>query len=411
MSSLNIALLTVGGVVLLVGIFSAPLKRSPLSVPLVALLSGVLIGPSVLGILDPANWADQTIILEQAARFTIAISMMEIALRLPKGYPFSRWRSLLLMLGPVMVLMFLVSGLLAYAVLGISFWAAMLIGAIVTPTDPVVASSIVQGGVAESNLPSRLRHLLSGESGANDGLAYPFVFLAILMLERPAGEAVAQWLTRVILWEVLGAVVLGALIGYAFGKLLSWARKRGEIREPSFLAYTIAVALAALGSTRLVGTDGILAVFAAGIALNMVISSGAQQEEDRIDDAVNRFFVLPVFVLLGLALPWAEWVELGWRGPILVLLVLLFRRLPWVLGLANRVPAMSGRQDGLFAGWFGPIGVAAVYYSTLAEHTAGLREAWIVGSLVVAASILVHGVSAAPLTRLYSRKAQSGSGN
>ena len=344
LSTLNIVLLTVGGVVLLIGIFSTPLKRSLLSVPLVALLAGVVIGPSVLGILDPVNWADQTIILEQAARFTIAISMMEIALRLPKGYPFSHWRSLLVMLGPVMVLMFVVSGLLAYAILGLSFWAAMLVGAIITPTDPVVASSIVQGEVAQNNLPARLRHLLSGESGANDGLAYPFVFLAILMLERPTGEAAVQWLTRVILWEVLGAVILGALIGYASGKLLEWARKRGEIREPSFLAYTIAVALAALGSTRLVGTDGILAVFAAGIALNMAVSAGEQQEEDQIDDAVNRFFVLPVFVLLGLALPWAEWVDLGWRGPVLVLLVLLFRRLPEVFWLAGRVPAMRGRR-------------------------------------------------------------------
>ena len=411
LSTLNIVLLTVGGVVLLIGIFSTPLKRSLLSVPLVALLAGVVIGPSVLGILDPANWADQTIILEQAARFTIAISMMEIALRLPKGYPFSHWRSLLVMLGPVMVLTFVVSGLLAYAILGLSFWAAMLVGAIITPTDPVVASSIVQGEVAQNNLPARLRHLLSGESGANDGLAYPFVFLAILMLERPAGEAAVQWLTRVILWEVLGTVILGALIGYASGKLLEWARKRGEIREPSFLAYTIAVALAALGSTRLVGTDGILAVFAAGIALNMAVSAGEQQEEDQIDDAVNRFFVLPVFVLLGLALPWAEWVDLGWRGPVLVLLVLLFRRLPEVFWLAGRVPAMRGRRDGLFAGWFGPIGVAAIYYSTLAEHTVGLREVWVVGSLVVSASILVHGVSAAPLTRFYGRKAQSGSGD
>ena len=141
----------------------------------------------------------------------------------------------------------------------------------------------------------------------------------------------------------------------------------------------------------------------------MAISTEAQQEEDRIDDAVNRFFVLPVFVLLGLSLPWGEWVDLGWRGPILVLLVLLFRRLPWILGLAGRVPAMGGRRDGLFAGWFGPIGVAAIYYATLAEHTAGLREAWVVGSLMVAASILVHGISAAPLTRLYGHEARAGS--
>lgn len=405
MSTLNIALLTIGGVVVVVGLFSEPLKRSFVSVPLVSLVAGILIGPSVLGILDPADWGDETIILEQAARLTVAISLMEIALRLPKGYPFSRWRSLLVMLGPVMVLMFLASGLLAYAVLGMSFWAAMLVGAVVTPTDPVVASSIVQGQVAENNLPSRVRYLISGESGSNDGLAYPFVFLAILMMEHPPGQAILEWVTRIILWEVLGAVALGALIGYVAGKLLEWARSRGQIRDPSFLAYSIAVALATLGSTRLVSTDGILAVFAAGIALNMAISTEVQEEEERIDEAVNRFFVLPIFVLLGLALPWAEWAELGWKGLLLAVLILLLRRLPWVLALVGLVPEMRGWQDGLFVGWFGPIGVAALYYATLVEHTVGLHEVWVVGSLVIATSILVHGMGAAPLTKVYGRRA------
>lgn len=407
MSALNLTLLTIGAVVLVIGLFSAPIKRSFLSVPLLALLAGVLLGPAVFGVLDPQQWGDQTLILEQAARLTVAVSLMEIALRLPKGYPFSRWRSLLVLLGPVMVLMFVVSGLLAYAVLGVSFWAAMLIGAIVTPTDPVVASSIVQGEVAENNLPARIRYLLSGESGANDGLAYPFVFLAILMIQEPPGQAVFQWLTRIILWEVLGAVVIGALIGYVAGKALDWARRHGEIRNPSLLAYSIALALTALGSTRLVGTDGLLAVFAAGIAFNMVVSTDTEEREEQIDEAVNRFFVLPIFVLLGLSLPWGGWAALGWKGPVLAGLVLLLRRLPWVFLLAGRVPEMRGTQDGLFTGWFGPIGVAALYYATLAEHTIGLEEAWVVGSLVICVSVLVHGLSAAPLTKLYGRRAGS----
>jgi NhaP-type Na+/H+ or K+/H+ antiporter len=407
LSTLNIALLTIGVVVLTIGLFSAPLKRSFLSVPLVALLAGVLLSPAVFGVLDPAEWGNQAIILEQAARLTVAISLMEVALRLPKGYPFGNWRSLSLMLGPVMVLMFVASGLLVYAVLGVSFWAAMLIGAIVTPTDPVVASSIVQGEVANDNLPARLRHLLSGESGANDGLAYPFVFLAILMIQEPPGQAIFQWVTRVILWEVLGAAVIGALIGYVAGKALEWARRHGEIRNPSFLVYSIALALTALGSTRLVGTDGLLAVFAAGIAFNMAVSTSVEEEEDKIDESVNRFFVLPIFVLLGLSLPWGEWADLGWKGPVLAALILLLRRPPWVLLFAGRVPRMQGTQDGLFTGWFGPIGVAALYYATLAEHTVGLEEAWVVGSLVISVSILAHGVTAAPLTKLYGRKADS----
>ena len=287
----------------------------------------------------------------------------------------------------------------------------MLIGAVITPTDPVVSSTIVQGDLAEKNLPARVRHLLSGESGANDGLAYPLVFLSILMLQHPPGEALTQWLVRVLLWEVGAAVVLGALMGYGAGKLLDLAQSRGYITQPSYLAYTLALSLAVLGSTRLLHTDGILAVFAAGVALNMAVKTEDATQEERMQEAVNRFFVLPVFVLLGLALPWGEWVELGWKGPVLATLILLLRRLPWVLALTPLLPRAGGARDGLFLGWFGPIGIAALFYATLAEHQAGLHEAWVVGSLVISASVLVHGVSAAPLTRLYGRHASCASGD
>ena len=344
--------------------------------------------------------------MEQAARLTIAISLMGIALRLPSGYPFSRWRSLAVMLGPVMVLMWLVSGMLVYLILGLPFWVAMLIGAVVTPTDPVVSSTIVQGSMAEEKLPSRVTHLLSGESGANDGLAYPLVFLSILMIEHPPADALTQWLTRVVLWEVGAAVLLGAAMGYAAGRLLDWAEEKGNIEQPSYLAYTLALSLAVLGATKLLGTDGILAVFAAGVALNMAVDTEDETQEERMQEAVNRFFVLPVFVLLGLALPWQQWLELGWVGLLLVAAVLLLRRLPSVLAVTPILPQAHGVRDTLFLGWFGPIGVAALFYAALSLREIGVEEAWTVGSLVTCASILVHGVTAAPLTRLYGRTAK-----
>lgn len=406
MSTFNIALLMVGGLVLLVGLFSNPIKRSLLSAPIIALFLGVLLGPAVFGVLDPAEWGGQETILEQAARLTIAISLMGIALRLPSGYPFRRWRSLAVMLGPVMVLMWLVSGVLVYLILGLPFWVAMLVGAVITPTDPVVSSTIVQGSTAEDNLPGRLRHLLSGESGANDGLAYPLVFLSILMIERPPADALTHWLTHTVLWEVGAAVLLGAVMGYAAGRLLRWAEDKGNIEQPSYLAYTLALSLAVLGGTKLLGTDGILAVFAAGIALNIAVSAEDDTQEERMQEAINRFFVLPVFVLLGLSLPWQQWLELGWAGLLLVAAVLLLRRLPAVLAVTSILPQARGVRDTLFLGWFGPIGVAALFYAALSLREIGAEEAWTVGSLVICASILVHGITAAPLTRLYGRTAK-----
>ena len=111
-----------------------------------------------------------------------------------------------------------VSGLLVYVLLGVPFWIAMLVGAILTPTDPVLASTIVQGETAEQNIPDRLKHMLSGESGANDGGAYPLVFLAIFVIEYPFDEALTRWVTQSLLWDVAFAVLVGLAIGAVAGK-------------------------------------------------------------------------------------------------------------------------------------------------------------------------------------------------
>ena len=110
------------------------------------MLAGVLIGPAALGLLDLADLGDQTLILEEAALITLGVALVGVALRLPVGYSSSNWRLLFVLLGIVMPLMWIAGGFLTYLILGVPFWVAVLIGAIVIPTDPVVASSIVAGG-------------------------------------------------------------------------------------------------------------------------------------------------------------------------------------------------------------------------------------------------------------------------
>jgi NhaP-type Na+/H+ or K+/H+ antiporter len=231
-----------------------------------------------------------------------------------------------------MALMWLASGLLVYLILGVPF----LVGAVVTPTDPVVSSTIVTGELAEKNLPERLRHTLSAGSGANDGLAYPFVFLPILLLSRPPEEALSHWLSHTLAWEVEVAVVFGALVGYGAGQLLEWACGKRIIEQTSFLAYTLALSLTVLGAAKLLGSDGILAVFVAGVSFNAAVSESDRAEEERVQEAVNRFFILPIFVLLGLTIPWEGWLELGWAGLLLALAVLALKPL---LGRVRGMPS------------------------------------------------------------------------
>ena len=105
-----------------------------------------------------------------------------------------------------------------------------------------------------------------------------------------------------------------------------------------------------------------------------------------------------------MALPWEGWLGLGWRGLLLVVAVLLLRRLPTVLALRPLLgPLRRQTKDVLFLGWFGPIGAAALYYAAFSLRETGIKEAWVIGSLVICASVLVHGVTATPLTKLYGR--------
>lgn len=143
---------------------------------------------------------------------------MGVALRLPTGYVKQHARSVAVMLGPVMVLMWATSSVLVWAFLDTDLWVALLAGAIVTSTDPVVATSIVTGRLAERTVPARIRHLISAESGANDGMAYPLVMLPILMLELDTGTALGEWASQILLWGVGAAVVLGGVVGYLAGQ-------------------------------------------------------------------------------------------------------------------------------------------------------------------------------------------------
>ncbi|MCE8033918.1 MAG: cation:proton antiporter [Halomonas sp.] len=401
MEQLDVALAVVGGLVLVVGLLSSPLDRSWLSAPLFAFAFGVALGPHGLDALDPMAWGAGKRLLEETARLTLGISLMGIALRLPPSYPFVHWRSLLVLLGIAMPAMFLISSLLTHWMLGLPLLMALLVGGTICATDPVVASSIVTGGVAKENLPEGYRHLLSSESGANDGLAYPLVLLPILLMSLPAGDAWLDWLGRVWLWEVGGGVLIGIVLGWSTGRALQWSEARGFLDQPSFLSITLALTILVLGVGELLGTNSILGVFAAGLAFDQEVGGKDRSEEDNVQEAVNILLTMPIFVLFGLIAPWAEWWALGAEGLVLALLVLALRRLPAILLLRPWLPTLRDWPITLIMGWFGPIGVSALYYATLVSSRTGYDLAWTAGTLIVLASMIVHGVTATPFAYRY----------
>lgn len=386
-----------GGLALLTAATAKWADRLPISIPLLGTLAGVVLGPQVLGLLElPSEHG--TALLSNVARATLAISLMAIALRFPLATVLEHRRRVTWLLLVVLPGMIGVTSALAAVTLGVGAGLALVLGAALAPTDPVLASSVLSGGPAGRTIPLRLRVGLSLESGANDGLALPLVLLtATAVTAATLPEAGLR-----ALWSVVGAVVLGALVGWLAGTGLMYAETHGGTDRSRAATFSLVLALAVLGLGALVRTADLLGVFVAGLALNGRISSDERSTEELVDESVDRILILPLFLLVGAVLPWQAWDDLGWGGIGLAAGVLLLRRLPLLVLL--RGPLRLGMLDSVWLGWFGPIGVAAIFYLTHLE-TLGVTEpvVWHAGSLVVAASIVAHGVTASPGRALYGR--------
>ena len=407
---LSVALALAGAAVLAIAAFHRAVRRAPgVSAPLLATVGGVAVGPGGSDWVRPGEWGTVKEVMGPAAAVTLAVGLTGVALRLPRGCvtPKPHRRTALTLLGPGMLAAWAASSFLAWAVLGLDGWAAGLVGAAVVPTDPVLASAVVSGDFARDHLPAKLRHAISFESGANDGLAVPLVTLAAAGSAGSLATAGGWggWFLSHVLWEAAGAVALGAACGAGTAAALRWGERHDDTDEIGLLAFGLALTLAVLGVAGLLGVSGPLATFAAGLAFAWGLPRDERLEEGQIQDAVNQFCLLPAFLLFGALLPWGEWAGLGWRGVLFAAAVLLCRRPPWVWLLGRFAPGLlpdlSEPRDRLFAGWFGPIGVAALYYA--AEFGEDCPGMWPAVSLTVAASVAAHGATAAPLTRRYAR--------
>ena len=149
--------------------------------------------------------------------------------------------------------------------------------------------------------------------------------------------------------------------------------------------------------------NSILAVFMTGIMLKRVLGRQEDIEEEEVQEMMARLFTIPVFVCFGLILPWEQWFSLGWTAVALIILILLFRRLPFVF-FAKPLLKDFKLKDIAFVGWFGPIGVAALYYCFYTYERLHVEHIWTLTSLVVFGSVIAHGLSAFPLLKKYGEK-------
>ncbi|KAF8960375.1 hypothetical protein BGZ46_001586, partial [Entomortierella lignicola] len=355
------------------------------------------------------------------------------------SYMLKEKRSLFMMIVPLMVLMWLTSAFLIWILIpDMDFVEGMILAACVTPTDPVLSNSVVKGRFAEKHVPPRIRYLLSAESGINDGMGLPFLYLGLYLLrERTVGGAFAKWFYMIWVYQIFMSIVLGGIIGAAARKLVKGAKNRNLIDKESFLVFSIALALAVTGCVSILASDDLLAVFIAGNVFAWDDWFSNEIAEAHIQEIIDMLLNLACFVYIGASIPFSKFHDLMlelsiWRLIVLAIVILLFRRMPFVVLMKRFIPALTTYREAAFAGWFGPIGVGAVYLSKVTAEMTNpdnmgdnpynverlLRVRSVIFPVVmfmVFSSVLIHGVTVPLLhlqykyTRTWSRKREESS--
>ncbi|KAK0613814.1 Na/H antiporter [Immersiella caudata] len=427
-TNFNIVLSVLGGFISLFGLVSYLLKENfYLSEALISLLAGVVVSPNAANLIRPLEYTSDNpahvdLITLYFSRLVLGVQLVLAGVQLPSRYLAHKWKPLSLLLGPIMVAMWLSTSLIVWALVpgiaGGGFLYALAVGACVTPTDPVLSNVIVKGRFADHNVPKELQRIIIAESGANDGLGYPFLFFALYLIKYGAREAMGMWFGETWGYTILLSVVYGSVVGWLAKELLHWAEERKFVDRESFLVFAISLSLFIVGTCGMVGSDDVLACFIAGNVFTWDDWFRLETLDDSLQPTIDMLLNVSIFMWYGVVCPWSSFVHNEvvpiYRLVPLGLLVLVFRRLPWVFAIHKFVPQIEEVRQAIFVGFFGPVGVSAIFYLYIALEfldtmdVAGqdrkeidqLAETIrVVVWFLAACSIVVHGLSI-PLGKL-----------
>ncbi|KAJ4289737.1 hypothetical protein N0V90_011067 [Kalmusia sp. IMI 367209] len=427
----NIVCACLGGFITLFGLVSYLLKEKFY----LSEAPGVIFSPNVTNLLKPEQYAlhDPEVldaITLYFSRLVLGVQVVLAGVQLPSKYLKTEWKSLSLLLGPGMAVMWLVTSLLIYGLVPhITFLQALAVGACVTPTDPVLSNSIVKGKFADKNIPKDLQKIIVAESGANDGLGYPFLFLPLYLIQHVSygavgsdnsvAHAMGEWFGETWGYTILLSVVYGATVGWIAKELLHWAEERQYVDRESFLVFAITLALFLVGTMGMVGSDDILACFIAGNTFTWDDWFRIETEDDSFQPTIDMLLNVSVFIWFGAVCPWREFAHNDvipiYRLIFLGILVLLLRRPPIIFAMHKHIHQIEEKRQAIFVGFFGPIGVSAIFYLYItleflrknvtvdgevrpdAEYL--MKVTYIVVWFLVICSVIIHGLTI-PMSKL-----------
>ena len=399
-------LLLVAGLVVLLGAVALSVQRGrPFSAALVYLVVGVIAGLGLRAV--GINWYDpieDAVIFGRAAEIAVVVSIFGAGVKLDRALTWRAWRTTVLLLVIAMPLTIAGVALLGSWLLGLSLPSAILLGAILAPTDPVLAEDVQVGGPMQREPEDEARFALTSEAGLNDGLAFPFVMLAIFGFERgfdTFDQWWWEWLTADLIYAVVAGLLIGALAGRAIAFLTYGVIDRGWLSNPFDTFVAIGAIFAVYGGTELVGGYGFVAVFAAGVAFRRY--EHAHEVNQRLHEVtlvVEKLAELAVLLLLGSVLPIGGVLELGW--PVLVVAFALIFVIRPVSVLVALLPTRLIARHRLFIAWFGIRGIGSIYYLGFAFAALTPADAGPIFSataVAILASVVLHGLTSGPLTR------------
>lgn len=396
MASFETYLLVLGLLLGAGALLSGLAHRSILSLSIFFLAAGVVLGPGLMGAIDLDPTAD---LVKRVTELTLIVILFVDGLEVERSFVRRGWhvptRSLLIAMPLTAILIAAVGGTL----LGLSWGEALLLGALLSPTDPVLTSSVC----TNPKIPARIRNSLNLESGFNDGLALPAVIIfAQYLLHQQASVSWWQFLAR--------DVGLGLAIGFGgavVAVMLCRALKGKLAIAPHYLTlFAFGISLTLYAAAKFAGGNGFIAVYLAGIVM---AAFGGEQASffPRFSRDLGEVLKLATFVIFGSLLALSWWIDEGWQGLLFVVFVLFAAR---TLAL---LPSLLGTrldwQERAFMAWFGPKGVACIAYSLLilGLGVPGGERVFHLTALVVVASIILHGASDTPLANRFARRREA----
>ncbi|WP_372399009.1 cation:proton antiporter [Azospirillum sp. HJ39] len=404
-----VLLIGLGVLILLVAWLPMMLKELPLSLPIICVGLGYAAFAALpLDNPEPLAFPEAT---ERLTELIVLVALMGAGLKLDRRIGWRRWIVTWRLLAVTMPLSILMIALIGWYWLDFPMAASILLGAALAPTDPVLASDI-QVGPPKSGEEDEIRFSLTSEAGLNDGLAFPFVHVAIgvaLLNGNPPWTMLLHWAAVDVAWKLAAGVGMGWLVGKLLAFVTFRVPNRANLSRTGDGFVSLGITLIAYGVTELAGGYGFVAVFVAALSLRDAERNNAYHE--RLHDFVEqteRLLMMLMLVLFGGTLAHGLLHPASWStvGAALAILFVV-RPLAGMAGLAGlAMPA----GEKLAIGFFGIRGMGSFYYVAYALNAAEFdvpNALWAVTGLIVLLSILVHGITVTPVMRRIDRRRQA----